>query len=191
MNINPISFGSRIPLGRCQIFDNQQNRFVGATFFEYDCKDLDDIHEVGHTKGDVDCKGSILEEMYYKYANNGNSNYSFYSLRSDCGDVVGICSTLNEDKNKQVEYITSSLDGKYKYVGQAMLASLAQNTLNSNKTKLTIHDSIASAWDFYEKVCGFRAVPNCSNLEMNRYEMYKFVQQTQNRTQGKIIDFGI
>ena len=42
-------------------------------------------------------------------------------------------------------------DSEHKMIGQAMLASLADVTLNENKFRLVIKTAISSAYDFYEK----------------------------------------
>lgn len=189
--MNSISFGAKIPVGKCQILDCDNKRFVGATFCEYDGEDLEDIVEISSLNCDRDCKDAIKTGLQSERLGIINPGFSFYCLKDDKGNIVGLCYTLDENGTKKVKYIASVLDGKHKYVGQAMLASLAKKSLNSGVKNFVIEAALSSAWDFYEQVCGFKPIDNTSNLEMNRLEMHKFVGKVEQRTNGKVIDFQV
>lgn len=187
--MNSISFGAKIPVGRCQILDCDNKKFVGATFCQYDGQDLEDIVELSSVDCYQDCKDAMKTGLQLELLGVANPGFNYYCLKDDNGEIAGLCYTFDENGVKKVKYIASVLDGKHKYAGQAMLASLAKKSLNSDTKKLVIETALSSAWDFYERTCGFKPIEDTSNLGMSRYEMHKFVERVEDRTRGKVIDF--
>jgi hypothetical protein len=63
---------------------------------------------------------------------------------------------------------------------------------NGRQNRLIIRSAVSSAYDFYEKTCGFvmDSIYN-SDLKMGRVQTYKFIKQTQERTQSPIIDLKV
>ena len=66
MNISPISFTAKIPVGQTNIVDLEKNKYESATMFEYDCKDESDFEEVRAFKGDIDLTDSVCVRMFTK-----------------------------------------------------------------------------------------------------------------------------
>ena len=99
---------------------------------------------------------------------------------------------LNEN-NIGVKLIESSHNGKYKYVGQAMLASLGVKALDNDNQTLKICGALPEAYKFYEDTCGFRCTTKGYShfgyqFETTRDELSDFVTRTEKRTNGKIIN---
>ena len=192
MSISPITFGAKIPVAKCQVYDKSQNDFVGATLYEYDCFDMSDRDEIRNLSGKWTYKDVISEAMLTKIVRNfrGEESISkFFSLKTDDGETIGICYANENARELQINYISKKMDdANHKMIGQSMLASLADYVLNSNNFKLVIKTAVSSAYDFYEKTCGFRPVDDekLSDLVMNRSEMVKFIRRTEEKMQGEI-----
>lgn len=187
--MNSITFGAKIPVGKCQILDCDNKKFVDATFCQYDYEDLEDIVELSRINCDRDCRDAMRTGLELERLGVSNPGFNYYCLKDDNGEIVGLCYTYDVDGVKKVKYIASVLDGKHKYVGQAMLASLAKKSLNSGTKKLVIEAALSSAWDFYERICGFKPIEDTSSLGMDRYEMCEFVEKVEERTRGRVVDF--
>ena len=50
---------------------------------------------------------------------------------------------------------------------------------------MVIKSALADAYDFYEKVCGFKPA-EYSDLEMNRFDLIRFIRRTENKTESTI-----
>ncbi|MBR3605863.1 MAG: hypothetical protein IKL52_07530 [Candidatus Gastranaerophilales bacterium] len=187
--MNNISFGAKIPVGKCQILDCESRKFVDATFCQYDGQDLQDVFELSRVDCYQDCKDAMKTGLQLELLGISNPGFSYYCLKDNNGEIVGLCYTFDENGVKKVKYIASVLDGKHKYIGQAMLASLAKKCLNSNSQKFVIEAALSSAWDFYANTCGFEPIGDTPNLQMDRYGMFEFVRKVEDRTKGKVIDF--
>ena len=61
-----ISFTGKIPIAKCQIKDRTTQKRVSATFFEYDCKDIEDSIEVEAARRIHSFKDSISKYMAIK-----------------------------------------------------------------------------------------------------------------------------
>lgn len=189
MNNISISFGKKIPITKCSIKDNQQNKFVRATVYEIDCQDKSDIDEIRALDDRWDFKDTIICGMERKSTQGDRSSSTFYKLESEDGETLGLCYARNEDESLSVHYIESKRSNKFKYVGQSLLASLGLNAFHDRKNKLIIKNAMSSAYDFYKEICGFKEADFC-DLEMDRRGIIEFVRQTEKRTEGKIINFG-
>ncbi len=186
-----ISFGQRIPTATCNILDTKENKFVSALICEYDCYDKSDIDKIASVDGDWDHKDTIVDNMKSKHSDikrcKGNDT-RIYTLENDEGEILGMTCVDDLEKNTEVRFIESRCDHRYKYVGQNLLATLGQGVLNGRQNRLIIRSAVASAFDFYEKVCGFKDIGQ-SNLEMNRFDIHKFIKRTEERTQSPIVNF--
>lgn len=185
-----ISFGKKIPIAICNIFDNQQNKFVPATINEYDCKDKSDIEEIKSLDDNWAHKDTIALNMRVKYFslnNNRHCDARFYALENTEGEILGISYVDDLEKNVELRFIESRNDKRYKYVGQNILATIGKNILDGNQRKFIVRSAVSSAFDFYEKVCGFKDI-GYSDLAMNRFDIHKFVKQTEKRTKAPIVN---
>ncbi len=159
MTINSISFGRQIPLIKCHIKDKEQNKFVPATFYELDCSDEQDIETIQDMPGRWGFRNSILctmrDIMELPESQRKYKNYSFYILKKDDGQIVGLSEVSKEGKDKVLQYIESSNRDKYKYIGQTMLASIADIAKQEKCERVYIPNALKEAYDFYVK-CGFK-----------------------------------
>lgn len=176
MKISCISFGKKIPITQCKVFDKDAKTFVEATFYEYDCKDLFDVYDVEELEGNWSFKNLIKAGMQNKYLNQiigKKDSTHYYCTKDKNGRTIGICKTNETNDAIEVKLITNGCSDKYKYVGQTMLTSLAQIALISQKEKLIIKRALADAKDFYGKICGFHCTTKGQNIFGYDYELKK------------------
>lgn len=190
MNINPLSFGRKIPINQIRVLDKEQNKFAEATFYEYDCKDLQDVAEVCSLNDYWSFASIVSEGMHKQYlcnfVNMPNSKLHYYCVKNDRNEIIGLCATEENNDGITVKFLESQPFSKFKYVGQSMLSSLAQMVLASGKDKLEIKGALSDVRDFYEKKCGFRPSKSerenlKSRFEMNRSEMPEFINRIKNK----------
>lgn len=187
-----ISFGQRIPTATCKILDTKEQKFVPALVCELDCYDKSDIDKIASLEGDWEHKDTIELNMKSKHSDikRGKGNDTkIYTLESDKGEILGMTCVDDLEKNVEVRFIESRSDHRYKYVGQNLLATLGQGVLNGRQNRLIIRSAVSSAYDFYEKVCGFKEI-GYSDLEMNRFDILKFIRRTEEKTQSPIVNLG-
>ena len=190
MNINPLSFGRKIPINQIRVLDKQQNTFVDATFYEYDCKDLQDVQDVYELSDEWSFSHILADGMHKEYVcnfvNMPNSKFHYYCVKNDNNETLGLCATQENEKEIAVEFIESKPFSKLKYVGQSMLASLAQKALLTEKEKLKIKGSLSDVKSFYEKICGFKPIESqnqlfTSSFEMDKEEFAPFIARTKSK----------
>lgn len=195
MQISSISFGKQIPVVNCQVKDNRTGEYIPVTMYEYDCYDQEDIEEVRNLPefwtynkaiaNDMSEKKYCLEKLY------SDAGISCYVLKTKKNETIGITSVRNSRNRSEVKLIQTAQNGRYKYAGQAMLASLALIALNDRKSTFKILYPTNEAMDFYRKKCKFKKIKKSSNLEMNEKGMRSFVKRTQLRTHAPLIDVNI
>ena len=185
-----ISFGQKIPTAICNVLDTKENKFVPALVSEFDCYDKSDTDTISSIPGEWEHKDTIVLNMKSKYSDikreKGNDT-RIYAIENDNGEILGITCVDDLEKNVEVRYIESRSDHRYKYVGQNLLASLGQGVLDGRQNRLIIRSAVSSAYDFYEKVCGFKEI-GYSDLEMNRFDILKFIRRTEEKTQSPIVN---
>ena len=185
-----VSFGQRIPTAICNVLDTKENKYVPALVCELDCRDKSDIDRIAAIDGDWVHKDTIELNMKSKYSDirRGKENDTrIYTLENADGEILGMTCVDDLEKNVEVRFIESRSDHRYKYVGQNLLASLGQRVLNSRQNRLIICSAVSSAFDFYEKVCGFKDI-GYSNLEMNRMDLHRFIRRTEEKTQKSMVN---
>lgn len=193
MNINPISFGKKIPITQCKIRDNSLGKFVGATFYEVDCKDMEDIDEINSLKGKWEFRRTItkkMEDIHDRLETDKNhmNNYGFYVLQKDGGEIVGLSEVKKSFPDLRLEYIESENEGKYKYVGQTMMASLGEVARQEKLKRIYIPIPVKSAVPFYIDKCGFREQKEGYALVMNTNKSKKLKEIAETKTHAPIID---
>lgn len=188
---NIVTFGKQIPLIRCNVQDNKTKQFVPATLYETDCKNISDYETVSKAKGDWRFKNFILSNMRNKMLVNNipglNTSDKFYLLKTDADNsLIGIVQTCNKKDKVCIKYIESKQDGKYKYAGQNMVASLAQNSIKGNGRILIVDAPIASAIPFYIAK-GFRFY-DYGKLVLPIENAYDLIEATEEKTKTPLID---
>ena len=193
-----ISFLGKIPVASCNVYDKQQNKYVNAIFSEYDCKDIEDIEEVGDLDMSWDFRDLYTSGMHEKFLKKDTqkpiTDTNYYCMQNPNGDVIGVCKTKSTDDEIGVKLITSERDGKYKYVGYTMLAALAGLVLLGNKEKLAIKAALSDVCGYYKDVCGFRECYSPMkylgiNFEINAEEAQAFIKRVEEKTKGEMVNF--
>lgn len=164
MNPISVSFGKRIPISTCKIYDKQNHSYVNATFYELDCKDVSDILDIEDAKGNWKFKEYISKDMkevlfpsLSKLFNFFEPIQRFYVLKTDNNDeTVGMMETRESNKISgiNIHEIESDPEKKYKYIGKNMIALLCKESLSDKKSPVYVEIPLSGAMDFYSK-CGF------------------------------------
>lgn len=192
MKISSPSFGKKIPIIKCQIQDVKTGKFEPATVYTVDCKDESDILEIRNLPDTWQYKLGLAKDMARKHQLQSHyfqdNDSTFYVLQDDKDRILGFSEIEEtEDGVYDLKYLESNTLGTKKYVGQALLASVAEDVLCKNGTKLTVNDAVDSAFDFYSETCGFEDVYGYY-LKMNREQINQFIEQTEDRTQSLLIN---
>ncbi len=190
-----ISFGKKIPVVSCKVKNNNTGKFEPAKLYEYDCKDTTDLEEFAKLPDYWGFKYAILsgmcEKKVYSDKHNLDTGVSYYVLKDKNEDTLGICSVKNDCDDFGVKLIQTTPAKTHKYVGQAMLASLAILGLNDNRNKFEIRYPTDEAMFFYTDKCGFKKGESKYHLEMDRKGMKKLVRNVQARTRSQIVDLSV
>ena len=197
-----ISFGKKIPVNTCSIYDKRRRKYVEATVYEIDCKDKSDVDYIKRMEGNWIYKDQISYGIERKYnrltgenakfweraKEQGIEDNGYYSLEAPNKEVLCVCETEPFGREVDISFLESKRNWRYKYAGQAMLASVANNLLGSEQI-LTVKAPANSAMGFYENACGFRKNPKYSGYEMSQKDMGDFIQRTEEKTNGRIINY--
>ena len=137
---------------------------------------------------------SFISAMRSKYRNikNGFPEIStqdrFYSLELPNNNIVGFCETMDNRKSKNIYYLETDRERRYKYAGQGIFASLSKQMLKkSENPEMTINHPAGSARNFYIDKCGFQPKNNPA-LSLEKDDMSDFVKTFEERTQKPIVD---
>ena len=188
-----ISFGKKNPIIQCNIKDTNKNKLVPAKIFEYDCQCSSDVEDVLYMGSDWYYNFSIACDMQNKYETENfkdeKSPKHFYVMENQNGLPVALCETQETDSEIQVEYIETKHNSEQKYCGQTMLAALGKKVLDLNLNKLVIVAPLRDVYNFYTTGCGFeQSTQNHFKLEMKPEKIKEFIDKTQKKTNGEIID---
>ena len=187
-----LSFGKQIPTIRCNVQETKTKKFVPATLYEADCKNISDYETVRKAKGDWCYKDYILSNMRAKMLINNipgiKTSDKFYILKEDKNDdVIGMVQVRDKDDNVCIKYIESKRDGKYKYAGQNMVASIADRLIKRNGKAVIIDAPIASAIPFYTTKCHFQFY-DYGKLILPAENAIDFIKMNGDKTQTPLID---
>ena len=186
-----ISFGRKIPITQCQVYDNQKKEFTKATCYAFDCKDKSDLDEIEQMGNEWRYLNETLFNMQRGYMNRDDDRMTsivVYTLEKPNGEKLGLCTTEDKGRRIDVNYLETKQDGKHKFAGQTLLASIGTQILNNSKFLFVIRNAVGSAADFYDKICGFRDNPDNADFTMNREGIRKFIKQTEERTKAPILE---
>ena len=187
-----ISFGKKLPITTCQIYDNKHQKSIPVTCYKFDCNDKSDFQEIEKLNDDdwqYTCETvSNMKNKFRKTQRGQHSDVVVFTLEKQNGEKIGLCCAEDTEHSIDVNYFETRQNGEHKYAGQALLASIGTEVLNNNQGELKIHNAISSAYDFYEKICGFTENIQDYCLSMNRLGIRRFIRQTEQRTKGQIIE---
>ena len=194
-----INFGKKIPINSCKILDKTKGKYIDATVYEYDCKDLNDVYEVKKLDNSWSFKDLFVSGMHEKFITNmikqpDNDNH-YYSIEDENQKIVGLCHTKENENEINVKLLASQSGGKYKYVGQNMLSAMAQKILKTNKEIFRITGVLKDVSGFYEKTCGFEEGDRCKYIPCYEYHLSKenlegFIENVSAKTQNNQIPLG-
>lgn len=198
-----ISFGQKIPVSQCQVFDKETNKFVNATLYEFDCKDKSDIQYFKKDMRKWVYINSFISEMlakyryYCKYRNfncpevqDALDELKFYSLEDSKNRIIGFCETTGTKDTQDIYYLETNREHRYKYAGQGILASIAKLMVKSvQNPQMSISNPANSARQFYIDKCGFK--PLDKGLHIGKQGMTDFIRNFEGSTQNPIMDLSI
>jgi hypothetical protein len=191
-----ISFGQKIPIAQCGVYDKIKNAYTKAVLYEFDGKDASDIDYFVYQTGNwSSLKNNMTVDLYDKnqkykkgIKNNGYEK-KFYSLEAQEGKSIGICETSNFMNYTDIIYLNCNPDKNYKYAGQAMLAGISKPLEDKEDALLTVTDPADSARYFYVNCCGFTPIyQNKRELQMNSSQMKQFVKNVEKLTNKPVIN---
>ncbi len=192
MNIQSLSFGKKIPIATCRVKNNETRKFEPATLFEYDCTDMDDINEVYGLPDSWSFKYVISNGMRDKWKIKDEYDVdipaSFFVLKNSSNKTIGVSYLEDRDNHSALKFIQTDPSKKYKYAGQAILASHALTSLNDNFDKFEVRYPTDDAFSFYKDVCGFKDVGEKYSIELDKKGMKTFLRKFQFRTLGRVFD---
>jgi len=188
-----INFGKKIPIAQCQIQDRTTKNPTSATIYEYDCKDSSDYWDLYRISKEqewvfADIIATKADDKY----NGSYPDERIYALEDKSGKTVGLCN-FRENKDKiEVQYIDSKSSRKYKYIGQTMLAFLAQKALYENKKELRINNASTLAFKFYKKCCFKYDWSELSNGQsdfyLKREKLHLLIRKNQKNTKSETLN---
>ncbi len=194
-----ISFGAKIPVNTCNIFDIKNKSFIKATVYEIECSDKADVDYMNAIGGFWIYKDAIFYGARTKYDRLTGEDSIFWHRRYDYEDKFFTLETPNQDvacmcevephkKYYNVYFLESEEHKQYKYAGQSMLASIAKTLLGSEK-RLKVAEPAESARKFYSDKCRFKDDKTNLGYELLQEDIPAFIQRTEKKTQGKISKF--
>ncbi|MBQ4078642.1 hypothetical protein IJD15_05625 [bacterium] len=190
MNISSPTFGKKLPIIRSQVQDKETGKFESVTVYKVDCADDSDVQEIRDLDDSWRFKNLIAKDMarknhLIKYFEQDNEQ-SIYVVQDDKQQILGIGEMEEvDDAVYNVNYLESN--GKKKFVGQILLASMGDEVLVKNGKKLTVSDPEENAYNFYTDVCGFEDYYGYF-LRMNPAQINQFIEQTEDRTKSIFLD---
>lgn len=187
-----ISFGKQIPYIKCNVQERLSKKFEPATFYELDCKNISDYETVRKAKGNWKFMHYFLPNIRNKMLINNipgiNTSDNFYILKTDSDDkLIGIVQTKNKDNNISIKFIESQSEGKYKYAGQNMVASLAKKLIKDDGKAIFVDAPLTSALPFYIGQCGFQ-IHDYGKLILPIQKAGNFIKQLEEDTETRLID---
>ena len=197
-----ISFGKKIPITNCSVYDKQKQAFVNATMYELDGKDKEDLDYLIYQKGNWGIlKCNIMTDFFDKQQRILSKKElspletfilnakKFYTLETQNDKSIGLCEVMELPDSTNIHFLECNPDKTHKFAGQVLLASIAKNIIKKDCASLTVNDPAESATDFYINKCGFTPSTNQPHkIEMNKEQMEHFVQQVEQRTQNPIVN---
>ncbi len=180
-----LSFGKKIPIAKCQIYDKLEDKFIPAQIFELDCSDDTDIEYLrkkikgpfGYTKFIIsDMKEKSLFQNFYKVYDD----VRFYILENKKNGILGFTEFTDHNNTLTVKWLEARRDKQFKYVGQSLISSITMKMLKGNYFHLKVSNPTRDAFEFYSDKCGFDT-ENKSLFDMNREKASEFIKNVQKK----------
>lgn len=183
-----ISFGKKIPIMQCQILNPKTNKYTSATIFEYNCNDKKDADDIDSIDGYWFYKNEIFFNARDKFHSPlRNKDLRIFALENEKGKTLGLMQCTKTQNIYDVNLLEKRYLDKHKYVGTALLAAVAQETIKENAEKLTVSSPVQEAREFYIKGCGFKTTTS-KCLEMNGEQIRNFIKEAKQKTNTQIIN---
>ena len=193
MNINPICFGQKFPIMKCNVKDERHNKYAEVTLSEYDCKDYSDIKEVNEQCKHWEFGFNFADDMNIKRLDYlaGREPYpaNYYVMEDKNKKIIGLCETVDFGNDTNIEFIEAKRNSGYKYIGQTMLAMMGKILLKRKGENLCVAHPYIEAVPFYTDKCGFDSVKDDKHifsLFMNNQQIKDFIERVQGKTNAPI-----
>lgn len=187
MNIN---FTGRIPIAKCQIKDRISGEQTPVTFFEYDCKDIEDSIEVKTARRIHSFKDTIAKYMAIKTEQIQNrekpNKERFFGLASKNSEIIGLAQTKADGKGVHIDFIETDFC-RYKHVGRNMLALIGKYGIEDEK-RLIIDCYTDGAYEFYTEKCKFKPFGRGRKLALGPKGIRKLIQSAQTKSKASFRD---
>ncbi len=194
-----ISFGSKNPISRTQIYNKQTQEFEPATLYEYDGRSPDDAEDFALQGGcwqyKVPMAVALLEKSKKLSRESDLSEFEkalvdgtkVYTLETEDGDTAAMCYTKGVCNTANIQFLEGNPQNIYGLAGQAILASIMEQMIKKPDAHLMVLDPALSAMDFYKNSCGFEERTTGSHdIEIYEDGMRGFVDKFE-QTSGSLI----
>ena len=125
---------------------------------------------------------------YMEVHGKSHCPYGFYIMQKEDGEIVGITEVKKDAPDLNLEYIESENQGKYKYVGQSMIAALGKVAKNEKLKRIYIPVPVDTAVSFYKWKCGFKECKDSYALAMKTKNADKLMKKVQCLTNATFMD---
>lgn len=192
-----ISFSGKIPIYQGQVYHKRSGNNRDITLYEYDLKDEEDIDCPDRERRLWRFGGMYRQDMEEKFYTQNeelgwldrkemDSNRFFIAKVGK--EVVGICETDGFENSINIKYIETEQGRSHRYPGMFIMASIAKDYLKKYADpEMTVKDPLSSAMGFYVDECGF-GKSNSRGLKLDRLGMQNLVEETEARTNSRILD---
>lgn len=183
-----ITFTGKIPIAKCQIKNRLTQKRVPATFFEYDCRDIEDSIEVKTAKRMYSFKDTISRYMGIKtkqlQGRGEPIKERFFGLATKNGELVGLAQTKTDARGTHIDFIETDFSN-YKHAGQNMLALIGKYGMENSKEKRLIVDCYTdNAYSFYADKCKFKPYDKGKKLALGQKGVRKLIQRAQTKSKS-------
>ena len=191
-----ISFGNKIAIADCNIYNKKNKTMQKAHLYELNCNSRSDISYLYNKKGDDWIFGAdILNNMqqkcdYLKYQIEPEErkqwlkDSKYYILESN-RNILGACEAVYSKNDVRINYLTSIDKKDYKYIGSAILGAITAHNLRENGGTTLIPLPTPKSYKFYQNACGFS--PNIETPIALKHENPKsFIEKLKNKIQLRL-----
>ncbi len=187
-----ITFTGKIPIAVCQVQKRSTKENIPVTFFEYDCKDIEDAFEVENSTPLFNYTDTIAQYMRNKIKqiknNEEPSDERFFGLSSNDGKLIGIAQTSKTKRNLHLDFIETDFTN-YKNTGRNLIALICKYCIKDKKDKNLVVDYYAQGThDFYSKKCGFEPCKKPRKLKIGKKGMKKLIEKAQAKSNAPFQD---
>ena len=174
MKISPIniSFKANVPKYSAGVQNKDSGEFCQATFCEADCCDKKDYVQFGDLKWLYSriIRNSAYDKFKRQKLNFEDSGEQVFLLKAQ-DQIIGIARTSQiYDGVVNLDWLETDPKNKFRYSGQVMIASIAQDAYKNGASEVIITDWTDEGCKFYENVCKLKNDCMVFTIEPNDIE---------------------